>query len=138
MSVRFLVDTGPLVAAIVPDDPWHAWARAQLESLPRPFGTCEAVVTEAMHLLRRRAEDQDLLLALFEDEVGQLLSLGRELPRLRPMCRRYRSVPMSFADACLVRLSELHPRLPVLTLDSDFHVYRRNRTQKLPLLIPAR
>ena len=46
------------------------------------------------------------------------------------------SVPMSFADACLVRMSELWPEAPVLTLDSDFRVYRRNKRQSLPLICP--
>jgi uncharacterized protein len=89
-----------------------------------------------MHLLARRGNAQDLLLQLFEDEVGMVLPLASELPSVRTLSRRYRSVPMDFADACLVRLSELHPRLPLVTLDSDFHVYRRNRTQRLPLISP--
>jgi hypothetical protein len=43
---------------------------------------------------------------------------------------------MSFADACLVRMSELWPAAPVFTLDSDFRVYRRNKRQSLPLVCP--
>jgi uncharacterized protein len=136
VTPRFLLDTGPLVAAMIPGDRWHGWARQQLEALRGPFGTCEAVLTEAMHLLARRGNAQDLLLQLFEDEVGMVLPLASELPSVRTLSRRYRSVPMDFADACLVRLSELHPRLPLVTLDSDFHVYRRNRTQRLPLISP--
>jgi len=137
MKPRFLIDTGPLVAALVPTDRWHTWARAQLEALPGPFATCEAVLAEAMYLLARSVNGQDLLLQLFEDEVGLVLPLNAELRNLRALCRRYRNVPMSFADACLVRLSELHPRLPLMTIDSDFHIYRRNRTQRLPLIIPG-
>jgi hypothetical protein len=44
---------------------------------------------------------------------------------------------MSLADACLVRLSELIPQSIVLTLDSDFHVYRRNGNQPIPLIYPT-
>jgi predicted nucleic acid-binding protein len=43
---------------------------------------------------------------------------------------------MSLADACLVRMSELYPKHRILTLDSDFSVYRRNRQQVIPLLTP--
>jgi len=49
---------------------------------------------------------------------------------------RYQSVPMSFADACLVRMSELWPKTPVFTLDSDFRIYRRNKRQSIPLIAP--
>jgi len=40
------------------------------------------------------------------------------------------------ADACLVRLSELHPHSRVFTTDSHFRVYRRNKRQLIPVLVP--
>jgi hypothetical protein len=43
---------------------------------------------------------------------------------------------MSLADACLVRMSELYSDSVVLTTDSDFNVYRRNRRQIIPTLMP--
>ena len=50
---------------------------------------------------------------------------------------RYRNVPMSLADACLVRLSELHPPAKVWTTDSDFTIYRRHRRALSPLIMPG-
>lgn len=50
--------------------------------------------------------------------------------------RRYADVPMSLADACLVRMSELSDDASVLTLDSDFRIYRRLGRQAIPLLTP--
>ena len=44
---------------------------------------------------------------------------------------------MSFADDCLVRLVECTDRASIMTLDSDFHVYRQARRRIIPLLIPA-
>jgi predicted nucleic acid-binding protein len=52
--------------------------------------------------------------------------------------KKFQSVPMSFADACLVRMSELEPRSRILTLDSDFRIYRRNRRQAIPAIMPGR
>ena len=49
---------------------------------------------------------------------------------------RYADQPMSLADACLVRLSELHPDAYILTLDSDFRIYRRNGRSQIPALLP--
>ena len=62
-----------------------------------------------------------------EDEVDRLIELQRT----------YANVPMSLADACLVRMTELHARSRVLTTDSDFNIYRRNRRQVIPLCAPA-
>ena len=47
-----------------------------------------------------------------------------------------RNVPMSFADACLVRMSEPLRQSHVLTLDSEFEIYRRNQRQRIPVLAP--
>jgi uncharacterized protein len=49
---------------------------------------------------------------------------------------RYSSVPMSLADACLVRMSELNPKSQVFTLDSDFNFYRKNVRRVIPLIMP--
>jgi hypothetical protein len=50
--------------------------------------------------------------------------------------KRYRNIPMSLADACLVRMSELHASSRVFTLDAGFRRYRKNRREAIPLLIP--
>jgi predicted nucleic acid-binding protein len=61
-----------------------------------------------------------------------------ELLALRTLVARYASVPMSLADACLVRMAETRPRATVLTLDTDFRVYRRSGRLAIPLLTPER
>ena len=63
----------------------------------------------------------------------------REAAALSRLLRRYASLPMDFADACLVRLSEIHADSVVFTLDSEFRdVYRRNGRQVIPTLSPPR
>lgn len=48
-----LADTGPIVAALHRDDEYHAWAVEQFATLPLPFLTCEAVLTEVAYVLNR-------------------------------------------------------------------------------------
>jgi predicted nucleic acid-binding protein len=55
---------------------------------------------------------------------------------LAKLVQRYSNVPMSLADACLVRLAKLHPRAVVFTLDQDFRIYRREGRQPIPLVMP--
>ena len=64
-------------------------------------------------------------------------NLEHQLADLRALMRRYRDRPMSLADACLVRLAELHPGGTVFTLDGDFRVYRRHGNKVVPVLMPA-
>lgn len=132
-----VVDTGPLVALLDRRERHHAWVVQQLQTLPLPWITCEAVLTESWHLLRARPDIQDRLLEWVADGVLTVsFSLSGELGALRELRRKFRDVPMSLADACLVRLSELLPKSAVLTLDSDFRVYRRNGSEPIPLVCP--
>lgn len=135
MTATLLLDTGPLVALLVPREPHHHWALEVLRVRARIL-TCEAVLSEAFFLLRASDKGTRGLRGMVASEAIALSSLAAEARALTTLMTRYASVPMSFADACLVRLSELMPKAVVATLDSDFRVYRRNGRQVIPLLMP--
>ena len=63
-------------------------------------------------------------------------NLGNQITAVRKLMRKYRSTPMSLADACLVRMSELFSESAIFTLDGDFRVYRRHGRQVIPLIGP--
>jgi predicted nucleic acid-binding protein len=63
-----------------------------------------------------------------------LVYLGGELPALRELLDRYADTPMDFADACIVRLAELHADSIVCTTDGDFRFFRKNGREPIPLL----
>lgn len=137
MNEVVIADAGPLVAYLDRSDAHHAWARDQMARLTEPLITCEAVMAEAWHLLRRGRIDPDHLLALVHQ--GALIvafDFMTETEAIRTLIHRYRNVPMSLADACLVRLSERHEICRVLTVDSDFTIYRRHGRKVIPLLAP--
>lgn len=52
------------------------------------------------------------------------------------LLEKYAGVPMSFADACLVRMSETIADPVILTTDSDFRIYRRHSRQVVPSIVP--
>jgi len=62
--------------------------------------------------------------------------LGDNIARISELMSRYANVPMSLADACLVRMSEQFSDSPLLTCDSDFRIYREHRRQRIPTLMP--
>jgi predicted nucleic acid-binding protein len=133
-----LLDTGPLVAFLAAGLEHHQWVCEQWKRLPPPLLTCEAVLTEAAFLLKREGREADPLFVLLERGVLRVgLEVADQLGDLRALMRRYRDRPMSLADACLVRLAELHPGGTVLTLDADFRIYRRHGNKVIPLLMPG-
>ena len=137
MTTALLLDTGPWVALHCRDDAHHAWAKAQFARSPGPFLTCEAVVTETCFLLARGGFDPAKALALVERGVVRIaMALSEETGAVRALFERYENVPASLADACLIRMSELYDPCRVLTLDSDFHIYRRHGRKVIPLLRP--
>ncbi len=136
---RAIVDTGPLVAFLNTRDPHHRWAQETFSSLRLPLVTCEAVLTEACFLVRQAKGGQNGVLGLVSRGIVALdFRLSPEFDAVRKLMTKYASVPMSLADACLVRMTELDARATLLTLDDDFRVYRRNGRQVVPVIMPDR
>ena len=132
-----LLDTGPLVSFLALGLRHHAWTVEQWKQLPPPLLTCEPVLTEAAFLLKREGRETDALFALLERGVIRIaLAVQEQQADLRALMRRYRNRPMSLADACLVRLSEIHTDGEIFTLDSDFRIYRRHGSKVIPVLMP--
>jgi predicted nucleic acid-binding protein len=134
---KTLMDSGPLVAFYSTRDRHHKWAFAQLSALRPPLLTCEAVLTEACFLLQRNGGRAAVILRAVREGIVQVaFDLETEAAPLETLMERYANMPMPLADACLVRLSELHRDSRVVTLDSDFTRYRRHGRQVIPLLAP--
>jgi predicted nucleic acid-binding protein len=133
-----IVDTGPLVAFFDRAERHHRWVVERIEELEAPLLVCEPVLTEAIYLLARYAKAQDALFALIENgALSVSFRIEEHVGALRKLIQRYRDTPMSLADACVVRMAEIHERHAVLTLDSDFSVYRKNGRVPLALIQPA-
>jgi uncharacterized protein len=134
---RYVVDTGPIVALLNANDARHHWAKTTFSRIEPPLVTCEAVIAEACFLTSRLDSGADKVMDLLSRKVVLIeFDLSAEHGSVRALMKRYASTPMSLADACLVRMSELNGDASVVTLDSDFTVYRRHRRQSIPLLLP--
>ncbi len=132
-----LLDTGPLVAYLDRRDFHHRWALDRFAEIIPPLLTCEAVVSEACFLTRHIPGGIESVLRLLEQGAARVqFSVQEELHAVSNLMRRYGNVPMSLADACLVRMSELTADCLVLTLDNHFRVYRRHGRKGIPLLMP--
>ena len=138
MIEPIIADTGVLVALVYEKDQWHGWAKTQAAKLSPPFLTCEAALTEACYLVQSAPDGPQKVLAFVASGLVRVdFSLSGEVVAVAALMKKYADVPMDFADACLVRMSELHNTAVVFTLDSDFWIYRKNGHEPIPLIIPA-
>lgn len=137
MAQVVLLDTGPLVAMLDKREQWHSWAITQMRQVQTPLLTCEPVITETCFLLRHLPIALQQLHHWAAQGMLHILPLanGNLAPALALM-EHYANVPMSFADASLVKHSEVHPEAHIFTLDSDFTIYRRADGTSPPLLAP--
>lgn len=133
-----ILDTGPLVSLFDRGERLHGWAAERICEMDAPLLICEPVLAEAMYLLATLPGTTDALLGLLE--AGTLAIAFRtdeHIPALRSLLKKYRDRPMSLADACIVRMAEIYDRHAVLTLDSDFSIYRKHGRVPLDIIHPT-
>jgi len=131
--MKGIADTGFLVAFANRADSHHDWAVAVAEKVTEPLLTCEAVLAETTFHLG----DAALVLQMIEHGLIRLaFEADDHLSHLKALAVRYADRFPDFADLCLVRMSELLPKHPVITVDGDFRVYRRNKRDVIPLICP--
>ena len=136
MARNLLVDAGFLVALLSRRDSHHQWAITQAPDHALPWRTCEAVLSEAFHLLGTRGAPA-LGAMLRRRALIAAFDLDNDVEAVLKLLQKYSNVPMSLADACLVRMSETLADPIILTTDSDFRIYRRHSRQIVPCLLPA-
>ena len=137
MRQNIILDTGPLVALIHRNDEYHSWSREEAAEMTRPLLTCEAVTTEAYFLLRGIPDARRSLINMVVDGLVQIsFALREEIEPISRLLARYANIPMSFADACLVRMCEQHSSSILFTTDSDFIIYRKHGRQVIPVIMP--
>jgi hypothetical protein len=132
--VKGIADTGFLVAFANRNDAHHEWAVGLAARVTEPLLTCEPVLAEAAFHL----QDAALVLAMVaENLVAVTFACNDHLPQLAALAKRYANRRPDLADLCLIRMSEIHPRHSVITVDRhDFRVYRRNKRETIPVICP--
>jgi len=134
---KIILDTGPLVAFLNKSDNYHDWALTQFSGLNPPFLTCEAIISEVCFLLRNTENGTKNVFKLFDRELIQIsFKLESEISTIMNLMNKYSNIPMSLADACLVRMSEQISGSTICTMDNDFRVYRKEKRKVIPIIMP--
>jgi predicted nucleic acid-binding protein len=133
-----ILDTGPLVAFLNRRDRFHNWALEHWDQIQPSMLTCEAVISEACFLLRGTGSGIDSVMQLIQRKIITIsFQLDKHIEPVKRLLLKYRTIPISLADACLIRMSELHPDSRIFTLGSDFNLYRKNRRRIIPAIMPG-
>lgn len=135
MAANVLVDAGFLVALLHRDDANHLWAARAAERHPPPWYTCEAALSETFHLLGAHRA-RSLTEVIRRGALTTVFRFGDNSDAVLRLLAKYSNIPMSFADACLVRMTEIINNPVLLTTDTDFRVYRRHSRQAIPCIMP--
>jgi predicted nucleic acid-binding protein len=117
VAANVIVDAAFLVSLLNRREANHAWAAGQSRHLPFPWKTCEAALSETFHIL-------------------SVKDAGEEIEAIIRLMAKYEDVPMSFADACLVRMTEVLRDSVLVTLDSHFRIYRRHGNKTIHCVMP--
>ena len=134
---KIILDTGPIVAFLNKRDRYFTWANEAFSLLTPPAYTCESVISEACFLLRNIEGGPGAVAELVERKLVMInFDLSGEIQAVKKLMSKYVNVPMSLADACLIRMTEIEKNSQIITLDQDFNIYRRFDRQHVPVLMP--
>jgi uncharacterized protein len=135
MAVSPIVDSSFLAALFRLRDRHHRWAAAEVANHTPPWHACEAVFSETLYLTGPEGVDP-LYSMVRRGALRTSFELAQNYDAVFSLIEKYRDVPMSFADACLVRMTEILPDPLVLTTDADFRIYRRHSREVVPCAMP--
>ena len=125
-----LIDSGPLIALFDKDDKYHEPIKTFLKSYEGVLFTSWAVITEVLHMLNFNVEVQIDFLKWIQRGGVDVVELSQSnISRIIDLSEKYSDVPMDFADATLIIISELKNIDEIISIDSDFYIYRDIRNE---------
>ncbi len=135
MAASVIVEASFLITLLSRREPNHRWATDQALRFPPPWLTCEAALSETFYFLGPSGA-RSLAALLRRGAVTAAFHLGDSIERVLSLMQKYADVPMSFTDACLIRMTETLAGPVLLTTDSDFRIYRRHSRHVVPCIMP--
>ena len=135
---NILVDAGPLIALFDKDDKYHNLVIKFLKQFKGNLVTTWPVITEVTHLLSFNVNVQIDFLEWLKREAITITNLeNSHLDRIIQLSKKYSDVPMDLADSSLIIIAELTDIHDIITIDSDYYIYKTKSKKSLNnLLLP--
>jgi uncharacterized protein len=127
-----LIDAGPIIALFDRSDSYHFKAIRFMQDYVGYLWTTWSVITEVCHMLDFNSKAQLAFLEWVERGGVKIFDLTQSnVGRIKELTKKFDDVPMDLADASLVVVSELSGYKEIISIDSDFYIYRDIRNQYL-------
>jgi len=120
-----LIDSGPLIALFDKNDKYHKQILTFMESYKGELVTTWAVMTEVSHMLDFNLKVQLAFLKWIERGAVSIYDMKQsDLGTIIPMMTKYTNVPMDLADSSLMFVAQKENISNIISIDSDFDIYR--------------
>jgi len=135
---NILVDAGPLIALFDKDDKYHKSVIKFLKQFNGQLVTTWPIITEVTHLLSFNVNVQIDFLEWLKREAIMIINLENiHLERIIQLSKKYSDVPMDLADSSLIVIAELTGITDIITIDSDYYIYKtKNKKSLNNILLP--
>ena len=125
-----LTDSSILVTYYSAKDNYHDSVCSFFENVSSELITTTACVTEVMYLLSSDYRTQnEFLNNLAQKLYHSIPLLPEDFSRIKQLNKQYADLPGYFADLSLITISEGLNISAIITLDSDFDIYRRYKRE---------
>ena len=135
---NIIVDAGPLIALFDKDDKYHNSVIKFLKTFDGQLITSWPAITEVTHLLSFNVNVQIDFLEWLKREAVTIVNLENiHLERIIQLSKKYSDVPMDLADSSLIVIAELTNITDIITIDSDYYIYKtKNKKSLNNILLP--
>lgn len=135
---KCLIDAGPLIALFDKSDDYHGRILEFMQKFEGRLVTTWAVITEVLYMLDFNVQVQVDFLRWIGRGALEIPEFSLDhISRIIELSQKYSDIPMDFADATLIVLSEIEKINEIITIDSDFHIYRNIRKEMLRNIFDA-
>ncbi|MEA3554927.1 MAG: PIN domain-containing protein [Campylobacterota bacterium] len=132
MMNKTIIDSGPIIALFDKSDKYHYQVLDFLQSFKGELITSWAVITEVSHMLDFNLNVQIDFLKWIEVGGIEVFDISQnEIANIRVMMEKYLDIPMDLADATLMYIANKENIKNIVSIDSDFDIYRTLKKQNL-------
>ena len=134
--LKTIIDSGPLIALFDRSDKYHKSVLDFMKSYKGKLITSWAVITEVSHMLDFNLQVQIDFLKWCEIGGIEVYNITQdEISNIRVMMEKYIDIPMDLADGTLMYIANKENIKNIVSIDSDFDIYRTLKKQSLDNLL---
>ena len=136
---NILIDAGPLIALFDKRDSYHTSIISFIPQIKDRLITTWPVIAEVCHMLSFSVPCQLDFLTWCDRGGLKIEDIAEtDIKRIIALTKKYNNVPMDLADATLMILAERLEVSEIISIDSDYYVYRTMKKEMVKNIFETR